>query len=399
MKNILLLLLAASITASVEAQVIYETDFEPSADIGFFNYTLGNLDGQDSWSVEEGGTAEVSNSGAANGEQFVSQSSNSVISRVVTDDSTTRILIRAYYNGSGSDTLEVPTSATPIAAVVGFRSLDESTYQLAAFDGVSSQFVEPVSHDGFDNSQWHKVILSLNYADKDFDISVDNEPHLQKINFHNNTVGDLNGFESHSKNGSSIDTIGFFASDGDYDNDGFTDDEEMTTSGGDPLDPAVFPPTPTPTKTPTPTPTETPTVTATPTPTVTNTPTLTVTVTPTETPTVTPTDTPTVTPEPTVEPTVTPEPTVEPTETPTPTVEPTVTPTPTVEPTVTPEPTVEPTVTPEPTVEPTVTQTPTQEFLPRDQIIQIILGNAPFDERADTNQDGIVDAADLEGAL
>ena len=232
-------LLAGSFAMNAPGQsVVYETDFESSGDPSGVSYSTGDLDGQDSWTVDTG-SASVADSPltAPSGSQYVEQGVSSSISRTVSDNSS-RILFRAWYYGEGSAQLQAPDAGSPVAAILGFRQEDASNFVIAAYDGTADAFVEPSPAILYSNTDWHKVIVSLNYTDGDYDIMVDDEPHSTANVFRDASVTDLNGFQSTTDTGSNIDRVGFFSSDGDYDGDGISDDDEMTMSGADPLDPA-----------------------------------------------------------------------------------------------------------------------------------------------------------------
>jgi hypothetical protein len=235
------MILAATSFGTASAQTtIYQTDFESTADPSGTNFTLGNLNGKGSWVVEAGGTANVVNSPltAPSGSNYVAMGSNTAISRTITNASS-RVLMRGFYYGTGSTELQVPDAGTPMAAVLGFRTLSPSTFTIAAYDGVAGDYVEATGTPAFSNTQWHKIVISLNYTTKRYDVSVNNQPLLQNVNFRDSSINQLSGFQSYSETSSNIDRIGFFASNGDFDGDGISDDDEMRMPGADPLDPAL----------------------------------------------------------------------------------------------------------------------------------------------------------------
>lgn len=431
------LTIAAIATAALAQTPIYQTSFEATTvgDSAGQIYAPGNLNGQNSWVVETGSANVVANPnplpptapGVVPNLSAVAQQAGSSVRRDLTQTSDETVIFRGYYFGTGVPTLDPPAADPPMAAALGFKQLNASTFQIEGYNGTS--FVAPVGKAPLSNTQWHQIIILLDYANQVYHVSVNNVPYLESVPFSAN-VTSLNGFKASTQVGSSLDTIGFFSTDGDADGDGIPDIVEMQTEGANPLDPNLPPPaTPTPTPTPIPTtmtPTATPTETPTPTPTPTipptdtpSTPTPEPTNTPT-TPTPEPTNTPTTpTPEPTDTPaTPTPEvtntpatPTPEPTETPTSTTpEPTstpVTPTPTTPGTPTPTVVVTTTAPPTPTPDPTgttptptgtttaPTATPTQTPAPGAAPIDVILDREDPTDDSDKNGDDIVDAADI----
>ncbi len=226
------------IAGTVNAAAVYETDFESSGDPSGVNYALSNLHGQDGWSVDAG-TADVVDTplAAGSGSNYVTLGSDTILSRGISSPGQTRILMRGYYYGGGSDTLEPPDDSQPMAAILGFRKIDSSTFAIAAFDGGATQFTEPNPVIAFSSNAWHKIVISLDYTTKTFDVAVDDQPHLQDVAFRDNSLTQLNGLEIFNKDASNVDTLGFFASNGDYDNDGVPDDVELVTPGRDPLTP------------------------------------------------------------------------------------------------------------------------------------------------------------------
>ena len=215
---------------------VYDTSFEASGDPSGVSFSIGDLNGQGSWTVDAG-TAEVTNAsisgGVPDGTQYVSQGVNSSISRSLsTASADDRVIMVSQYNGSGSATLETPSDSTPMAVVLGFQSVSGGI-QLAAWDGVDNAYVTGATVDA---DTWHEIIVSINYTTKIYDVMVNGTPYLQEVNFHDSSVTGLSGFQSSSENSSAIDGVQFFTSDGDFDNDGVPDDEEVRQPGGDPTD-------------------------------------------------------------------------------------------------------------------------------------------------------------------
>jgi hypothetical protein len=394
--------------------------------------------------------------GIAANVNVVQQAAASSVSRAVPANGTNTVLFRGFYLGTGVDNLEAPAADPPMAAALGFKRLSPTTLQIEGYNGTA--FVAPTGAAPLANNQWHKIIILLDYDAKTYTVTVNNVPYLQNVPFSNDTVSQLNGFKSSTQVGSSIDTIGFFDTDGDFDGDGVSDGTEMTSTGADPFDPTLpVPPTttaptttvptttvptttvPTPTQTQTITPTTTvPTTTAptttiptttvptttVPTTTVPTTTVATTTVPTTTVPTTTvptttaptttvptttaptttvPTTTapttvvPTTTAPTTVVPTTTAPTTVVPTTTAPTTVVPTTTAPTTVVPTTTTPTTVVPTTTEPTTVVPTTTVPPTTTVSPTPtpaSAVDVILDREDPTAGTDSNDDGIVDAAD-----
>lgn len=249
-----LIAVIGAVVSTAAAQPIYQTSFESSSDVSTVNFTLGSLAGQGAkegfagWQVPTaatGGTANViagtAPLGAQNGANIVSQGANSTIQANVSSTAS-RVLIRAYHNGAGSTSaLVVPDAATQAAAILGFES-SGGGYIVKAIDGslAVKAYVAPAGAPVLSTANWNKIVVSVNYTTKKFDVQVNGAPYLKGLGFFNN-VASFNGFQASSQSGANIDNVGFFASDGDYDNDGYNDDLEINSTGGDPLDAAVAP--------------------------------------------------------------------------------------------------------------------------------------------------------------
>ena len=221
------------ITSAAAAQsTVYATGFEAGDGI-----STGNLNGQASWVVEAGGTATVTaGSGAGASARFVQLGANSTITRAAShaDD---QVLIRGYYQGGGSATLTAPVGGNPIAALIGFRQINGSTIAIAAWNGTTSQWVEPAGPVAFSNTAWHEIVIALDYSDKTFSVRVNGANHLQGLGFRDISVSQLNGFGAGSETAAKVDSIGLYASgaSGDYDADGWTDRFETAGGASNPL--------------------------------------------------------------------------------------------------------------------------------------------------------------------
>lgn len=220
------------VTSIAAAQsTVYSTGFEVGDGI-----TVGNLNGQASWVVDSGGTANVAaGAGAGASAQFVQMGANSTISRATasTDD---QVIVRASYQGAGSPTLTTPT-AGPTAALIGFRTVSGSAIAIAAWDGTTNQWVEPASPVTFSNTDWHEVVVALDYSTKTYNVRVNGANHLQGVCFRDMSVSQLNGIGAGSQTAAKVDSVGLFASgpNGDYDADGWTDKFETAGGNSSPL--------------------------------------------------------------------------------------------------------------------------------------------------------------------
>ncbi len=219
---------------SVQAQ-LFETSFETGD-----GYSVGDLNTQDSWSVNAG-TASVTNAGtpgppADGGSQYVTQDASSEIERAVDGSGSDRVLFCGWYYGTGSQALAAPGD-TDVAVLLGFEAVDAGNFTVKYYDGSVFQGTTPVK--SFSNTAWHKVIVNIRYDtatnSKTYDVKVNGEPCFQVVDFVDDTVAQLNGFKSFSSSSASIDLLRFESSDGDFDGDGTPDDEEMTLSGRDPF--------------------------------------------------------------------------------------------------------------------------------------------------------------------
>lgn len=206
-------------------------------------YTVGNLAGQDTWTVDSG-SASVTNSGAPStnqpggGAQFVTQAdATSQISRNVSGTGSSRVLFSGWYYGTGSAALAAPASTDDIAVLLGFQSINANNFGIRKYEG--GDFDAPNPDQSFSNSAWHNVVVNIRYSSgnqKTYDVKVDGTPVFANVPFVDNTVAQLNGFRSFSSTSASIDLLRFESSSaGNFDGDGMTDDQEMTTAGRNPF--------------------------------------------------------------------------------------------------------------------------------------------------------------------
>lgn len=219
-------------SAAVAQSTVYATGFEAGDGIA-----TGNLNGQNSWVVEAGGTATVTaGSGAQSSARFVQLGANSTITRAAASGSS-QVLIRGYYQGGGSATLTAPVGGNPIAALIGFRQVDANNIAIAAWNGTTSQWTEPAGPVTFSNTGWHEIVIALDYTTKTFNVRVNGANHLQNLGFRDNSVSQLNGIGAGSETAARVDSIGLFASgaNGDYDQDGWTDKFETAAGNSNPF--------------------------------------------------------------------------------------------------------------------------------------------------------------------
>lgn len=222
------LVLAAAGAARAQSTV-YATGFEVGD-----GFTAGALAGQGGWAVGSGSANVTAGSGAGGSAQFVQMGTNSVANRPATS-AASRVLVRTYYQGTGTATLLPPTG--PNAAALAFRTLDASNVTLAAWDGTANAWVEPAGPPALSNSAWHEIVVSLNYTAKTFNVRVNGANYLQNIPFDDNTVSDLEGISTSSTSNAKFDSIALYDSgaNGDYDGDGWTDQFETAAGNSNPL--------------------------------------------------------------------------------------------------------------------------------------------------------------------
>lgn len=230
--------------AAAQPGPFYETNFAAEDDPSGFSFSIGNLDGQGAagdfpgWLVTEGEAFVVSGPPSQSADRHVEQAPDSTI-RANRANPSGRILVRAFHRGSGVEGLAPPPPGTSAAGVIAFQDLGAGEYSIHAWDGKSSVFLAPPPATVLPAGEWNEVLMSFNYASgaRHFDVMANGEPLFEEVGFLDPGIETFAGFESSSHSGSSIDTVGFFASDGDYDGDGWPDDLEMRLTGGHPLDP------------------------------------------------------------------------------------------------------------------------------------------------------------------
>lgn len=221
----------AAFTSVAAAQsTLYQTGFEPGDGIA-----AGPLNGQAGWAVAGSGVV-TAGGGAQGSATFVQLGANSTITRATTtpDD---QVLVRGHYQGAGSTTLVIPATASPIAALVGFRTIDAGHIAIAAYNGATSQWVEPAGPVAFSNTAWHEIVIAMDYATKTFNVTVNGAPHLANVGFRDVGVSQLNGITAGSQTAARVDSVGLFASGpaGDFDTDGWSDAFETTGGASNPF--------------------------------------------------------------------------------------------------------------------------------------------------------------------
>lgn len=239
-------LIAAHIAA--EGEAFYETHFASSDDPSGFSFSIGNLDGQGGegdlprWLVTAGEASVVAGPDSHSADQHVVQEPESAIRRD-NPHAAERVIVRAFRRGAGLATLIPPPPGTSAAGVIAFQDVNGSEYSIHAWDGSVGSYLAPPSGSELSAGEWSEIIMSLNYAPgaRHYDVMANGLPLFEKVGFLDSDVESFAGFESATQSGSSLDTVGFHASDGDYDGDGWPDDLEMRLPGGHPLDPAQTP--------------------------------------------------------------------------------------------------------------------------------------------------------------
>lgn len=249
-------LLVASLTvgaAAASAMPIYETGFEPAGeDPSGAEFNPGPLSGQganadfEGWQVleeEVPGSTQVVDESVQQpqaGSQSVLQGANSTIS-ARKPSSAQRVLIRAWHRGAGIADLVAPAAGTQAAAVIAFESTGDSQYTVRAWDGNSGGFAPAAATPPLTTESWNEIILSVNYGTRQFDVAVNDNPMYRAMGFFDPSLASFSGFQSTSRTGAGIDTVGFFESTGDADGDDWDDDREMRLAGGNALDAAKKP--------------------------------------------------------------------------------------------------------------------------------------------------------------
>lgn len=231
--------LGLSAGAAFAQTTFYSTSFEDPT------FSLGDLDGQDGWLVDEGSASVVDGPlAAADGSQYVAQESNSVISRSVSANGANVVRFEGSYQGTGSDVLVVPDVDEPVAVLLGFRRVDDDTFTIAAYDGVAEDYVEPDPAVNFPNDAWANIVAVIDYSAGTYNLSVNGSAYLSDVNFADSNASSLGGFKSLSASASNIDQIGFFEDGtpgipGDLNNDGCVDVQdffELLDNWGSPYD-------------------------------------------------------------------------------------------------------------------------------------------------------------------
>lgn len=234
-------LLAATLVTAAQAQedrLIYSTSFETSE-----GYTLGALP-QNSWAVEGANGASVVDTplSAPDGSNYVLQNADTTVSRDIVDQDATQVIFRAHYYGEGSENLQPPArsarQAGDPALIIGFEKVDANNVSVSVYDNNTQNWLS--SGLNLANDQFHVITALLDYSTQKVYMSVNNQaiPAFQNIDF-SNPVSNINGFNSMTDTGLSFDGVIVMATDGDADNDGESDIDELTTNGADPLETLV----------------------------------------------------------------------------------------------------------------------------------------------------------------
>lgn len=215
---------------------IYRTGFEVLNDPSGAGFALASLNQQNGWRVNEGGAAFVVAGPeiAGAGTRFMKITAGSLASRSVPSDAT-HVVAKLKLRTAGTETLEAPAATDGIAVLLGLRKVAGDQLVMAGFDGGLQQFVEPDGGAPFAANQWNDITVAINYVAKNYTVAVNGAVLLSDVAFRNNTVAALGNFGVSTQMGSSLDELGLFASNGDYDNDGLADTLDMAL-GTDVLD-------------------------------------------------------------------------------------------------------------------------------------------------------------------
>ncbi|MEQ8821493.1 MAG: dockerin type I repeat-containing protein [Sumerlaeia bacterium] len=236
---------APALAPGQDSAVLYQTGFEQVDDPSGTAFQPGDLDGQGSWAVPDPSATIADSDGQAHrGAQYVSQLAASTVDLSLEDDADA-IFIEAWHRGAGVETLEKPPASPSAAAVIGFRLTSPGFYTVAALDGTEAgnegaSFVESPSIPEFSSTAWTRFLIRVDYANRTWDVQAAGETIGSGFGFRDADALRLRGFRSSTDVGADLDTFRIVETDGDYDDDGFSDAYEMANDS-DPLDPATIP--------------------------------------------------------------------------------------------------------------------------------------------------------------
>lgn len=229
------MLVGMAALAPAANEPIFVTGFESLNDPSGIGYALASLNNQGGWKVNEGGAAFVvagpETTGA--GTRFLKIAATSTVSRSAASDAT-HAIAKLKLRTNGTDELSAPAAVDGIAVLLGIRQAPSNQLVVAGFDGGLQQFVEPSGGAPFDAAAWNDYTVAINYTAKTYTVAVNGTVLLDAVPFRNNTATALRNFAVSTQNGSSLDEVGLYSSNGDYDNDGLSDVQDMAI-GTNPL--------------------------------------------------------------------------------------------------------------------------------------------------------------------
>ncbi|MFH0792839.1 MAG: dockerin type I repeat-containing protein [bacterium] len=180
--------------------VVYQTGFE-STDTPA--YSVGNLNGQDGWTVQSGTTAEVVTDPVFAGTQAVRLSAGAMIDRAISGTGQSVVWLEGYFRGTGSaSTPDDP--ATPAASAIIHFSQTNGIQCLNGNGSGGGSFVD--TGVAINSTTWYKISVKLNYTTQKWDCYVDGVKKQSVLGFRDN-VSQLNGYRNFSETISYLDSL------------------------------------------------------------------------------------------------------------------------------------------------------------------------------------------------
>lgn len=228
-------ILALGAVATAANGPVYVTGFESLNDPSGVGYALASLGTQGGWKVNDGGAAFVvaGPEVAGAGTRFLKVAATSKVSHAAITDAT-HVVAKLKVLTAGTDTLSAPAAVDGYSVLLGLRQAPGNQLVMAGFDGGLQQFAEPAGGAPFPANQWNDYTVAINYQTKKYTVAVNGAVLLSDIPFRNQSIASLRNFAVSTQNGSALDAVGLYSSNGDYDNDGLTDVQDMAI-GTDPL--------------------------------------------------------------------------------------------------------------------------------------------------------------------
>ena len=193
---LLLAVCLGGITSSLPLQAAqsspYVTGFEAP------DYTLGNLNGQNSWAVE--GSAAVQSAVAFEGVQAVEIGENSAID-IALSAAHTEVWIDGWVKTAGSDAPPPLDNMPPRSSLVFFGS---SAVQALDGNGTGAGTWVPTAVSA-NASEWLRVSIQQDYATKSWSLFLNGKSQAEALGFKNNDINQLNGFKQVSEGTSYLD--------------------------------------------------------------------------------------------------------------------------------------------------------------------------------------------------